>query len=217
MKEKDVFLSVVIPVYNERDTLEEIIRRVQAVQIQKELIIIDDCSTDGSREYLQTLKENNIKVFYLEKNKGKGAALNTGFKECSGNLVIIQDADLEYDPGEYSLMIDPIINLGADVVYGSRFTGGNPHRVHLFWHYIGNKFITLLCNMFSNLNLTDIETCYKLFKAEVLKNIEIESSGFGIEPEITIKIARMNYKVYEVGISYAGRSYKEGKKATKKI
>lgn len=214
IKEKDVFLSVVMPVYNEINTLPEIIKRVQAVPVKKELIIVDDCSTDGSREYLQKLKDDNIKVFYHEKNSGKGAALNTGFAHCSGNLVVVQDADLEYDPREYPKLIYPVVHLGADVVYGSRFTGEGPHRVHYFWHYVGNKFLTLLSNMFSNLNLTDMETCYKLFRTEVLRKIRIESTGFGIEPEITIKVARLNCKVFEVGISYAGRTYQEGKKIT---
>ncbi len=214
IQEKDVFLSVVMPVYNEMNTLPEIIRKVQEVPIRKEIIIVDDHSTDGSREFLQNINAENIKVFFHDKNRGKGAALNTGFAHCSGNLIVVQDADLEYNPEEYQKLIDPVIHLGADVVYGSRFTGEGPHRVHYFWHYVGNKFLTLLSNMFSNLNLTDMETCYKLFRAETLRKIRIESSGFGIEPEITLKIARLKCRVFEVGISYAGRSYQEGKKIT---
>ncbi len=214
MTEEEIYLSVVIPVYNEINTLEEIIKRVQAAPFRKELVIVDDCSSDGSREYLQSLKEKNIKVFYHEQNMGKGAALNTAFSKCSGNLVIVQDADLEYDPKEYQKLIAPVIHMGADVVYGSRFTGEGPHRVHYFWHYLGNKFLTLLSNSFSNLNLTDMETCYKLFKIDILKQITIESHGFGIEPEITLKVSRLDCRVFEVGISYAGRSYHEGKKIT---
>ncbi len=214
MKADDIFLSVVIPVYNEINTLEEIIRRVQEVPVKKELVIVDDHSTDGSTEYLKSLKTENIRVFFHEKNQGKGAALNTGFRQCRGNLVIVQDADLEYDPQEYPKLIHPVIQKDADVVYGSRFTGEGPHRVHYFWHYLGNKFLTLFSNMFSNLNLTDMETCYKLFRKDILEKITIESPGFGIEPEITIKVSRLNCKIFEVGISYAGRSYQEGKKIT---
>ncbi|MFZ0391453.1 MAG: glycosyltransferase family 2 protein [Calditrichia bacterium] len=214
MRKNDVFLSVVIPVYNEINTIEEIIRRVQEVPVKKELVLVDDMSGDGSREYLQSIEEENIRVFYHDTNQGKGAALNTGFAQCRGNLVIVQDADLEYDPAEYPKLIHPVLKLGADVVYGSRFTGEGPHRVHYFWHYLGNRFLTLLSNMFSNLNLTDMETCYKLFRREVLQQIRIDSKGFGIEPEITQKISRLNCKVFEVGISYAGRSYSEGKKIT---
>lgn len=214
MKEQDVFLSVVIPVYNERETLKKIIGKVQAVPVQKEIIIVDDGSDDGSQKYLQSLKGNNIKIFHHSRNLGKGAALNTGFRNCSGNLIIIQDADLEYDPAEFMKLIQPVLNRGADVVFGSRFTGEGPHRVHLFWHYIGNKFLTLLSNMFSNLNLTDMESCYKLFKADIIHQINVESRGFGVEPELTIKVARMGCKIFEVGISYAGRSYHEGKKIT---
>ncbi|GAB4375772.1 MAG: glycosyltransferase family 2 protein [Calditrichia bacterium] len=214
MKQEDIFLSVVMPVYNERQTLPEIIRRVLAVPLRKELIIVDDCSSDGSREYLQSLNDKNITVLFHKKNKGKGAALNTGFQHCSGNLVVVQDADLEYDPAEYPKLIYPVIHLGADVVYGSRFAGEGPHRVLFFWHYVGNKLLTLISNMFSNLNLTDMETCFKLFKTEVIRQITIRSKGFGVEPELTLKVARLNCKVFEVGISYAGRSYQEGKKIT---
>lgn len=214
MKQDQVFLSVVIPVYNEVDTIEKILKRVQAVSLNKEIIIIDDGSTDGTRNLLHSLKENNVKVFLHDKNKGKGAALKTGFKHCSGNLIIIQDADLEYNPKEYTKLIYPIIHMDADVVFGSRFIGEDPHRVHYFWHYIGNKFITLLSNMFTNLNLTDIESCYKLFKSDIIKKISIDSKGFGVEPELTSKVAKLKCKIYEVGISYAGRSYSEGKKIT---
>jgi glycosyltransferase involved in cell wall biosynthesis len=178
------------------------------------LIIVDDCSTDGSGEYLRALDESNIKVCFHETNAGKGAAIATAIAECSGNLIIIQDADLEYDPNEYHKLIDPVLSKEADVVLGSRFTGEGPHRVHYFWHYLGNKFITLFCNAFSNLNLTDMECCYKLFKAGILKSIKIESQRFGFEPEVVLKVARANCKIFEVGISYAGRSYEEGKKIT---
>jgi glycosyltransferase involved in cell wall biosynthesis len=214
MTKDEVFLSVIIPVYNEINTLEEIIQRVQAVNIRKELIIVDDCSSDGSQVYLRSLNESNIKVFFHETNAGKGAAIATAISRCSGNLIIIQDADLEYDPAEYPKLIDPVISKGADVVLGSRFSGEGPHRVHLFWHYLGNKFITLFCNAFSNLNLTDMECCYKLFKTEILKSIKIESQRFGFEPEVVLKVARAHCRIFEVGISYAGRSYEEGKKIT---
>ncbi len=208
----DVFLSVVIPVYNENQTIEAVINRVKAVPIRKEIIIVDDGSTDGTRERLQSLIEPDVHVYYHERNYGKGAALRTGFVHCHGNLVIIQDADLEYDPADYMRMIEPVIKHDADVVYGSRFISQEPHRVHYFWHYVGNKIITTLSNMITNLNLTDIETCYKLFKTDIIQSISIRSNGFGIEPELTSKIARLNCKVYEVGISYAGRGYEEGKK-----
>jgi glycosyltransferase involved in cell wall biosynthesis len=210
--EDGIFLSIVMPVYNEIDTINEIIERVKESPYHKELIIVDDCSTDGTREFLETINDNAIKIFFHNKNKGKGAAVTTGFKNCSGNLIIIQDADLEYDPAEYPKLIYPITHMNADVVYGSRFVGENPHRVHYFYHYIGNKFITMLSNMFTNLNLTDMETCYKLFKAEIVQQIQIKSKGFGVEPEITCKVARLKCRIFEVGISYAGRSYEEGKK-----
>ncbi len=205
-------LSVVIPVYNEIHTIEEIIRRVQAVEFEKELILVDDYSTDGSREYLQTLTEPNIHVLFHEKNQGKGAALQTGFEHVTGDVVVIQDADLEYSPEEYPLLLNPILAGKADVVYGSRFLTGAERRVLLFWHSLGNKFLTFLSNMITDLNLTDMETCYKMFRAEILKEIKIEQKRFGFEPEFTVKIAKKHYRIYEVGISYNGRDYSEGKK-----
>lgn len=205
-------LSVVIPVYNEIQTIAEIIDRVQKVQIEKELIIVDDYSTDGTREYLQQLKAENIRVFFHDHNKGKGAALQTGFKHVSGDAVVIQDADLEYNPEEYHLLLNPILDGMADVVYGSRFLTGSERRVLLFWHSLGNKFLTFLSNMFTDLNLSDMETCYKMFRTDVLKKITIEQNGFGFEPEFTVKIAKAKCRIYEVGISYHGRDYSEGKK-----
>ena len=210
-------LSVVIPVYNEIETIDEILRRVNAVDVgmEKEIVLIDDCSTDGSREHLQEIEreeaENNIKVFYHEKNQGKGAALRTGFQHVTGDITLIQDADLEYDPNEYPQLLRPILDGRADVVYGSRFLGG-PHRVLFFWHYKANRFLTFLSNLFTNLNLTDMETCYKVFKTELLQEIPLKSNRFGFEPEITAKIAKRKYRIYETPISYSGRDYSEGKK-----
>jgi glycosyltransferase involved in cell wall biosynthesis len=205
-------ISVVIPVYNEVKTIKEVVKRVQSVDLEKEIIIVDDASTDGTREVLQTLtQEHNVKVFFHTLNQGKGAALRTAFKEVQGEIVIIQDADLEYDPFEYSKLIRPIMEGKADAVYGSRFLGG-PHRVLLFWHYVGNKILTLFSNMFTNLNLTDMETCYKVFKSSLLKDFTIVSNRFGVEPEITTKLARLKCRIYEVDISYSGRDYTEGKK-----
>jgi glycosyltransferase involved in cell wall biosynthesis len=205
-------LSVVMPVYNEIQTIHEIIGRVQKVQIEKELIIVDEYSTDGTREYLQTLQEDNLKVFFHEQNQGKGAALQTGFKHVSGDVVVIQDADLEYNPEEYHLLIKPILEGKADVVYGSRFLTGAERRVLLFWHSLGNKFLTFLSNMVTDLNLSDMETCYKMFRADVLKRITLEQKRFGFEPEFTVKVAKTKCRIYEVGISYSGRDYSEGKK-----
>lgn len=206
-------ISVVIPVFNEKKTIEEIIERVKAVPIDKEIIVVDDFSTDGTREILSQIeKSNNVKVFYHDRNQGKGAALRTGFEKVSGGIVIIQDADLEYDPQEYPKLIKPILDGKADVVYGSRFMGGEPHRVFYFWHLVGNKILTLLSNMFTNLSLTDMETCFKVFKKDILEEITIEENRFGFEPEITAKLAKMDIRLYEVGISYYGRSYMEGKK-----
>ena len=205
-------LTVVIPVYNEIETIDQIIARVKAVPIDKEIILVDDCSRDGTRDHLRQLQDPEVRVLLHEVNRGKGAALRTGFKAATGDVVIIQDADLEYDPAEYPKLLSPIVDGRADVVYGSRFAGGEIHRVLYFWHSIGNRFLTLLSNMMTNLNLTDMETCYKVFRADVLKRIEIEENRFGFEPEITAKVARLRVRVYEVGVSYAGRTYEEGKK-----
>lgn len=207
-------VSIVIPCYNELDTLRDIIAAVKASPItERELIIVDDFSTDGTRELLKNEIEKEVDlVVYHEQNQGKGAALRSGFKKVTGDVVIIQDADLEYDPQEYPLLLEPIIKGKADVVYGSRFTGGGPHRVVYFWHMIGNKFLTLLSNMFTNINLTDMETCYKVFRREIIGKIAIEEDRFGFEPEITAKVARLNCRIFEVGISYYGRTYAEGKK-----
>ncbi len=204
-------LSIVIPVYNEKDTIDEIVRRVQNVEFEKEIIIVDDCSNDGTRDKINGIGGNNIKKLFHEQNKGKGAALRTGFQHVTGDIVIIQDADLEYNPKEYSNLIEPILDGRADVVYGSRFLGG-PHRVLFFWHYIGNKILTTLSNMMTNLNLTDMETCYKVFKANVIKDINIRSNRFGFEPEITAKLAKKKCVIYELPVSYSGRDYMEGKK-----
>ena len=214
-------LSIIIPAYNEGKTIHLILDKVKAVQlinnIEKEIIIVNDFSTDNTEESIQKYREQNtdldIQYFKHEKNKGKGAALHTGIKEATGDYVIIQDADLEYDPQEYNILLQPVVDGVADVVYGSRFMGGNPHRILFFWHSIGNKFLTMLSNMFTNLNLTDMETCYKLFKADMIKSIEFKENRFGFEPEVTAKIARIpKVRIYEVGISYYGRTFEEGKK-----
>ena len=195
-------ISVVIPVYNEVNTIKEIIKRVQSVDLAKEIIVVDDCSTDGTREILDQLKEQEeITVLFHKKNQGKGASLKTAFEQVKGEIVIIQDADLEYDPQEYSKLIRPILEGKADVVYGSRFLGG-PHRVLFFWHYVGNRFFTLLSNMLTNLNLTDMETCYKVFRTSLLEKITLESKRFGVEPEITAKLANLKCRIYDVDISY---------------
>ncbi len=207
-------LSIVIPCYNEVDTIESIVDAVKGCPYQdKEIILVDDCSTDGTREKLRSRIEGLVdKVLYHERNRGKGAALRTGIKQACGDIVIIQDADLEYDPGEIPRIIQPILEGRADVVYGSRFLGGTAHRVLYYWHMVGNKFLTTLSNMLTNINLTDMETCYKAFRREVIQSIEIEEDRFGFEPEITAKVARMKCRIYEVGISYYGRTYQEGKK-----
>ncbi len=207
-------LSVVIPCYNEKDTIEAIIERVKDSGISDlEIIVVDDFSTDGTREILKEKLEKVVdKVIYHASNRGKGAAIRSGIREVTGDVVVIQDADLEYDPQEYEKLLKPIIDGKADVVFGSRFITCGPHRVLYFWHYIGNKILTLLSNMFTNLNLTDMETCYKVFRTEVIQSITIEEDRFGFEPEITAKVAKMGCKIYEVGISYYGRTYEEGKK-----
>jgi glycosyltransferase involved in cell wall biosynthesis len=207
-------LSVVMPVYNEARWISEIVRRVRDVPIPKELIIVDDCSTDGTRAILAELQGGDVRVFYQAVNQGKGAALREGFRHATGDVVIVQDADLEYDPAEYPRLLQPIIEDRADVVFGSRFMGDS-HRVLYFWHYVANKVLTTLSNMFTNLNLTDMETCYKVFRREVLAGLTLESDRFGFEPEITAKVARHaqpRWRVYEVAISYSGRTYEEGKK-----
>jgi glycosyltransferase involved in cell wall biosynthesis len=206
-------LTVVIPVYNEVHTLLSLIDRVQAVALDKEIVLVDDCSTDGTRDLLRsTAFPDNVRVLYHERNQGKGAALRTGFAAATGDVVIVQDADLEYDPQEYPKLLAPIADGRADVVFGSRFAGGETHRVLYFWHYLGNKFLTLCSNAFTNLNLTDMETCYKVFRREVIQQITVEENRFGFEPEITAKVARLRLRIYEVGISYDGRTYEEGKK-----
>jgi len=216
-----MILSIVIPAYNEGRTIHLILNKVKAVNlpigVQKEIIIVNDFSKDNTEEAILNYKslneELNIQYFTHEFNKGKGAALHTGIKEAKGDYIIIQDADLEYDPEEYNILLKPILLGVADVVYGSRFVGGKPHRILFFWHSIGNKVLTTLSNMFTNLNLTDMETCYKLFKSEIIKGIPLKENRFGFEPEVTAKIARIkDIRIYEVGISYYGRTYEEGKK-----
>jgi len=229
----DPKLSVVIPVYNEKDTIFEILRRVQDTEMRKEIILVDDCSKDGTRQILEKLAElqgkgdprataddggdpielTEIRFFFQGENQGKGAALRRGFAVSTGDIVLVQDADLEYDPRDYPRLLEPILDGRADVVFGSRFLGG-PQRVHYFWHYVANRFLTLLSDMATNLKLSDMETCYKVFRREVLKNIQIKSNRFGFEPEITAKVAKGKWRVYEVPISYAGRTYEEGKKIT---
>jgi len=226
-------VSIVIPVYNEKSTIDEILRRVLDMNLEREVIIVDDCSTDGTRQILEAMaarKANHessapaqdggdpielrdLRFLFQAPNQGKGAALRRGFAEASGDIVLVQDADLEYDPRDYPVLLEPIIDGRADVVYGSRFLGG-PQRVHYFRHYVANRILTLLSDTFTNLKLTDMETCYKVFRREVLKDIELKSNRFGFEPEITAKIAKHNWRIYEVPISYAGRTYEEGKKIT---
>lgn len=230
---KDPRLSIVMPVYNERATIGEILRRVQETPMRKEVLIVDDCSTDGTRQMLEGMAALqakgessapaldgddpvplcDLRFLFQPQNQGKGAALRRGFKEATGEIVLVQDADLEYDPRDYPKLLEPILDGRAEVVYGSRFLGG-PQRVHYFWHYVANKFLTLLSDISTNLKLTDMETCYKVFRKEVLQGIQIRSDRFGFEPEITAKIAKGNWRIYEVPISYAGRTYEEGKKIT---
>jgi len=207
-------LSVVIPCFNEKATILELIDAVKQAPIErKQIIVVDDGSTDGTREILDGIQgEDDIDIIYHETNKGKGAALSTGFAAATGDICIVQDADLEYDPQEFPLVVQPIIDGKADVVFGSRFQSGRPHRVVYFWHRLGNGFLTLMSNIFTDLNLTDMETCYKAFRREVIQSVKIEEARFGFEPEITAKIARLNLRIYEVGISYYGRTYAEGKK-----
>ena len=208
-----MILSVIIPCFNEVKTLNELLAAVKECGVEDlEIIIVDDCSTDGTRDLLKNLNDDTIKVLYHDFNKGKGAALRTGFKSATGDICIVQDADLEYDPKEFPLLLDPIIKNKADVVFGSRFQSGRPHRVVYFWHRIGNGVLTLLSNFFTDLNLSDMETCYKAFRTEVIKSIDIKENRFGFEPEITAKISKMDLRIYEVGISYYGRTYDEGKK-----
>ena len=207
-------VSVVIPCFNERDTIEQVVNSVRNSPVQNiEIIVVDDGSTDGT---IGVLKEKVAgladQIIYQPTNRGKGAALRTGFAAATGDIILVQDADLEYSPSDYPALLQPIFSGSADVVFGSRFLGGRPHRVLYFWHMVGNRFLTLLSNMFTNLNLTDLETCYKAFRAPLLKNLDLREQGFGFEPEITAKLAKTHCRIYEVGISYSGRTYEEGKK-----
>jgi len=210
----EVFLkvSIIIPVYNEVDTLQTLVDRVRAVPIEKEIIVVDDGSSDGSAELARSLESKIDRFLAHERNRGKGAAIRTGLAQASGDVVLIQDADLEYDPGEYPRLLEPIESGEADVVYGSRFVGGEAHRVLYFWHWLGNRGLTLLSNAVTNLNLTDMEVCYKAFRRDILERIQLVENGFGFEPEVTAKVARLRCRIYEVGISYRGRTYEEGKK-----
>ena len=214
-----MIVSIVIPVFNEMRTLEQVIKRVQTVSVEKEIILVDDYSNDGSRELVQSLGEQpNVRAVLHDYNQGKGAALRSGFAAATGDVVRIQDADLEYDPKDYPKLLGPIVANDADVVYGSRFAGGETHRVLYFWHSMGNRFLTLLSNMMTNLNLTDMEVCYKVFRREIIQSIDLKENRFGFEPEVTARLARFRkpdgsrLKIFEVGISYAGRTYEEGKK-----
>ena len=213
IRDDNFLLSVVIPVYNEKSSVETVIRRVQATPYRKEIVAVDDGSTDGSRDILKSLASGEVRVFCHDRNLGKGGALRTGFAQTRGDIVVVQDADLEYDPADYPGLIRPILDGRADAVYGSRFLGG-PHRVLLFWHRLGNNIVTLLSNMLTNLDLTDMETGYKVFRGELIRRMEIKSDRFGVEPEITAKLARMGAHIYETPISYSGRDYSQGKKIT---
>jgi glycosyltransferase involved in cell wall biosynthesis len=213
---KPTKLSIVIPVYNERRWVEQLLARVLAADccgLTREIVMVDDCSSDGTSELVQELatRHPELRLFRQDKNRGKGAALQRGFREASGDVILVQDADLEYDPRDYPTLLKPILEDNADAVFGSRFLGG-PHRVLFYWHSVGNHVLTTLSNMFTNLNLTDMETCYKVFRAELIQGVELEQQRFGIEPEITAKLARAGARIYEVPISYAGRTYEEGKK-----
>jgi len=215
MDEKDIRkLSIVIPVYNEIKTIEALLAKVLSVELplKKEIILVDDASTDGTRQFIETVSSNDVLTVLHENNQGKGAALRSGFKKATGDIVLIQDADLEYNPNEYPKLLKPILEGKADVVYGSRFVGSEAHRVLYFWHMLGNKFLTLLSNMFTNLNLTDMETCYKVFRRQIIDNLVLKENRFGFEPEITSKVAKLKCRIYEVGISYSGRTYEKGKK-----
>ncbi len=205
-------LTIVIPVFNESGTIHDIITAVEATPYPKEIIVVDDGSTDGTRDILDSIQNANVKVILHARNQGKGAALQTGFSHAAGDIIIIQDADLEYDPEEYPILLKPILDNKADVVYGSRFAGHGAHRVLYFWHYVGNRFLTLLSNLFTNINLSDMETCYKVFTREALAGVEIKEKRFGFEPEITAKMAKKKLRIYEVPISYYGRTYEHGKK-----
>ena len=207
-----MLLSIVIPAYNESETIASLLDVVRATPYDKDVIIVDDCSTDGTREWLRELDLPDVRVFFHEQNRGKGAALRTGFAEVRGDIVLIQDADLEYTPEDYPVLLQPILDGHADVVFGSRFIGGRAHRVLYFWHSVGNRALTMLSNMTTNLNLTDMEVCYKVFTADVLRQLHLRCNRFGIEPEMTAKVARLHCRIYEVPVAYYGRSYDEGKK-----
>ncbi|HEY3066251.1 MAG TPA: glycosyltransferase family 2 protein [Methylomirabilota bacterium] len=210
-------VSVIVPAYNERPSIAQALDRIVQAPVgglKKEIVVVDDCSTDGTREYLKTIDTEGVVCVFHDRNRGKGAALRTGIARASGDIILIQDADLEYDPSEYPKLLQPVLDGKADVVYGSRFIGGDSHRVLYFWHSVGNRFLTLLSNMMTNLNLTDIETCYKVFTRPIISQLQLKEDRFGFEPEVTAKIASLRCRIYEVGISYSGRTYAEGKKIT---